>query len=265
MKAIKIFFILSIVLLVSSCSNRETIRKPINIDRIHRIAEANAILAELDDLIEDLDNVTKNPNYNSKYCGKYTVQNTPTAKKISFNFQEQCSRRKKGNVRGKLILVYEVNSPNKPILRATHITFENFSIDGVKIQGNETRKLTRQGETPTHEVIANIEVIWKDNTKATYKGTRLSRKVKGAKTATFVDDEYLVEGDLDVKLRDNKPYTLAVKTPLLRKAICRFYVSGRLHIKYDNEEGILDYGDGACDNKATFTHTNGKVETVILK
>lgn len=265
MKAIKAIFILSVILLTSSCTNRETIRRPINIDRIHRIAEANTILADLDNLIEDVDNVTKNPNYDSKYCGKYTVQNTPTTKRVVFNFQEQCGRRKKGNVQGKLILVYEINSPNTPFLRATHISFENFSIDGVKIQGNETRKLIRLGETPTLEIIANIEVVWKDNTKATYKGTRLSKKIKGANTGTYRDDEYLVEGNLDVKLRDNKPYTLMVKTPLLRKAICKFYVSGRLHVKYDNEEGILNYGDGACDNKATFTHPNGKVETVILK
>ena len=52
---------------------------------------------------------------------------------------------------------------------------------------------------------------------------------------------------------------------LKRDMSCRFIVSGILKIERPNMEGTIDFGDGNCDNVATFTDDEGNETEIKLK
>jgi len=55
-----------------------------------------------------------------------------------------------------------------------------------------------------------------------------------------------------------------VLTPLRREVICAYFVSGTFDVQRTNFGGVFDFGDGSCDNQATFTFNNGTVIPVVL-
>ncbi len=50
----------------------------------------------------------------------------------------------------------------------------------------------------------------------------------------------------------------------MKEAICYFFVSGNVEIERPNVSGVLDYGNGECDNLAIFTTSNGEVIEISL-
>ena len=50
----------------------------------------------------------------------------------------------------------------------------------------------------------------------------------------------------------------------MKEAICYFFVSGNVSIERPNISGVIDYGDGDCDNLAIFTTSDGEVIEILL-
>ncbi|OSY87439.1 hypothetical protein WH52_11220 [Tenacibaculum holothuriorum] len=257
MRTYKIFFLAIITLSIFSCSNRDEIVKPVNLNILNRIAEAKTIISDIDDLIFDVDNISKDPKLDTKFCGSYTTKETSNSKTITFNFKEKCSR-KNGEIKGKMILEYIYNNEIPKRLIEIKTNFNELIINGIKVKGSELREIVNRNNTRTITTNANVNIIWKDNSNSTYRSTRIIKINK---------DEHYTEttGSVNAKLRDNKEYVLEITTPLIKKLNCRFYSEGKLKIIDGDNSGTLDYGDGKCDNKAIFTDKNGNRETITLK
>jgi len=67
--------------------------------------------------------------------------------------------------------------------------------------------------------------------------------------------------------RDGTIFTSTISTdkPLRREMACRFIVSGVVQISKGDRQGTFDYGDGTCDNKATFTNSKDEVKEITLR
>ncbi|NNL31869.1 MAG: hypothetical protein HKO80_01555, partial [Flavobacteriaceae bacterium] len=52
--------------------------------------------------------------------------------------------------------------------------------------------------------------------------------------------------------------------PLRREVICYYFVSGSIDVERTNFSGVFDFGEGDCDNMATFTFDTGEVVDIVL-
>lgn len=158
--------------------------------------------------------------------------------------------------RGKIITVYTA-----PIIlpgsKAT-TTFDGFYTDSIKVEGTH---IVQNNSTGGHLVL-NIKVengkltapsgnfiMWNKNVTLT--------QIEGSSTIhNPLDDVFSITGSGNgtVKHGDNTiQWSTEILEPLIRKFICRWTVKGTQRITVNGITGILNYGNGDCDNKATLT------------
>ncbi|NNC44857.1 MAG: hypothetical protein HKN99_03145, partial [Winogradskyella sp.] len=80
----------------------------------------------------------------------------------------------------------------------------------------------------------------------------------------FSDNVFEISGNWTTTFVNGNTHTYEVLTPLRREVICTYFVSGSIDIQRTNFGGVFDYGEGECDNQATFTFNNGNVINITL-
>lgn len=148
------------------------------------------------------------------------------------------------------------------------VTFDNLTIDGVKMAGTQTA--TNEGVKngkQTFTWTGNITLTKADNTSVTRNETRTREFIAGFDTpAIQTDDVIQISGSSTVTKSDKTTYSRVILVPLVRKGDCDFITAGTVEISRSGAEKFtLDYGTGACDNKATVTRGTTKKEIVLKK
>jgi hypothetical protein len=190
----------------------------------------------------------------------FTVTVTPRQKgvfpkTVTIDFGSGCEVR--GHMRkGKIITVYtgRLHVPGSKAVTS----FENFSIDSFKIEGKHTVQNTtspgsnQRSFTTTAE---NARITNVNNGKwYSWNSTRIMTQVEGNGTPFFPrDDIFSITGTRIVQSSEGKNRTIEIIEPLLKKFACKWIVKGVVKISLNNTVGLLDFGDGNCDNKATLT------------
>jgi hypothetical protein len=88
--------------------------------------------------------------------------------------------------------------------------------------------------------------------------------IQGSDTPNRWDDIYLVTGTANGARPNGLTWEREIMTPLRVELACRFIVSGTVELHPEGRPvSLLDYGNGDCDNIATFT-MNGKTYTIHL-
>jgi len=146
------------------------------------------------------------------------------------------------------------------------VTFDNLTIDGVKMAGTQTA--TNDGVKngkQTFTWTGNVTLTNADNTSVTRIETRTREFLAGFDTpAVQTDDVIQISGSSTVTKSDKTTYTRTILVPLVRKGDCNFITAGTVEIsKSGAEKYTLDYGTGACDNKAIVTRGTSKKEIVL--
>ena len=72
------------------------------------------------------------------------------------------------------------------------------------------------------------------------------------------------EGNYTIVKQNGNLLNLSVVNPLIKAFSCEFTQSGKLSVQGEVLDGIVNYGDGTCDNQATYQHSNGLVITIDL-
>jgi hypothetical protein len=201
----------------------------------------------------------------------FTVTVTPKEKgvfpkTVTIDFGTGCEIR--GHLRkGKIITVYSghLHVPGKKAVT----TFENFSIDNFKIEGKHTLQNTtapgsnQRSFTSTAE---NAKITNLDNGNwITWNSTRTRLQVEGNGTPFFPrDDIFNITGSRRWENSEGKSWSSEIIEPLVKKFTCKWIVKGVIKISAKESTGILDFGDGSCDNKATLT-VGGDSRTITLR
>jgi len=89
--------------------------------------------------------------------------------------------------------------------------------------------------------------------------------VQGKGTRTWGDNVFLITGNVTTTFKDGAVFTSKITAPLRREMACRFIVSGIVEISKGDRQGTLDFGDGTCDNMATFKNAEGVVTAFTLR
>lgn len=188
--------------------------------------------------------------------------------KITINFGNGCTGRD-GRVRkGKIITVYTGHLVWAGSVAET--TFEDYYVNDIKVEGSH-----RIENKSTSDVLSfETKVIDGKLTNAQgdyihWNRTRSITQVDGQGTPWVPgDDAFSVVGNGSgtVKKGDHTcEWTSTNVEPLIKNFSCRWIVKGKQAIqRTGGYQGVVDFGNGDCDNKATLV-VNGFSAEITLK
>ena len=246
------------------------------------ISDADAIaVVESDDLSDDISNVVddylmENEGMSSKSeseaktsdilpCVTKTIVISGTTKTVTLDFGEGCELPNGNILSGKIIMNYVVDTDVASFM--VTYTFENFFFNDISVEGENSLVRTRANNNgnPESTLTIDMKVTWPDGVFASRKGTKIREWIEGSDTRTFGDNVFLITGNWTATFKNGTVVAANITTPLRREMACRFIVSGAVELQKNDRTGILDFGDGSCDNVATFTNENGESREITLK
>lgn len=136
------------------------------------------------------------------------------------------------------------------------VTYENFYVDSVNIEGGATR--TFVGTDSTQRVFSNVSdltLTFPDSTILYRKSERMRTLAEGFETPFYHgDDLILIEGFVNYEFLNGRTFLKTIIEPLTKTGACRFITQGTVSFTINGEQfAELDYGDGSCDDVATIT------------
>lgn len=148
-------------------------------------------------------------------------------------------------------------------------SFDNYFIDDNQILGNKyVYRYMNENQHRISEIISDGSVILAEEAGTiTWHAERVREAIEGSETHYKYDDVIEITGTSNSTLADGTEITCVITTPLVRdnKEGCfRYIVSGVREILKGDEEIIINYGDGTCDNLAEITR-DGVTEIIEIK
>jgi hypothetical protein len=166
--------------------------------------------------------------------------------------------------KGKMILSY-TRDPEAQQITITK-TLEDFYFNNKNIVGGKTivKVLSNNNGNPQFTKTTDITIIWPNGAQASRNGVKVREWVEGFDSGVWSDNVFEVTGNWTTTFVNGNTHSYEVVIPLRREVICYYFVSGSIDVERTNFSGVFDYGDGECDNNATFTFDNGTVVDIIL-
>ena len=167
-------------------------------------------------------------------------------------------------LRGQIIFDYTRNPDAQQIL--INYNLVDFYVDAKSVMGSRSilKELSNENGNPqfTHDL--DVTVIWPNGAQASREGTSIREWVEGFGSGTFSDNVFEITGNWTATFVNGNTHSYEILTPLRREVICIYFVSGSFNVQRTNFGGVFDYGDGECDNQATFTFNNGTEIPITL-
>ncbi|MBT8277589.1 MAG: hypothetical protein KJO41_01210 [Bacteroidia bacterium] len=269
-----LFTVLAISLFIVGCSKDE----PVNDDpqqqdysEVSRSAEIDLASDAMDDIALDVYETQEMSeqgravaNFNLPDCVTITVVIEQNYREITIDFgTEGCLVH--GNIlKGKIILTYTRN----PEAQEVYITksLEDFYFNAKNIQGGKTilKQLSNENGNPQFTKTSDLTVIWPNGAQASRGGIKIREWVEGFASGIFSDNVFEITGNWSTTFVNGNTHNYEVIIPLRREVICYYFVSGSIDVERTNFSGVFDFGEGDCDNMATFTFDTGEVVDIVL-
>jgi hypothetical protein len=274
MKKILISF-LTLTVLFSSCKKVEEaideIQKDKTMSSDNNIAEdeADDISVIADEAYSYGELKSRGGSGGSSFMGDTVkIIRSKTDSTITIDFGNGVLSNKTGKTRkGKIIVKF--NGGYKVIGSAISQTFDNYFVNGKKIEG--TRSITYKGDTsgmPKWTIQSDLTITKADGKKVTWSSTRTRIMVAGSGTPlNWYDDEYTVSGSANGTTSNGDVYTMTIGKPLFMKlsfgapSVCKYIIDGTITYTRGIRVASLDYGYGgitSCDNQAELNYNGNK-------
>lgn len=160
-----------------------------------------------------------------------------------------------------------VSAPPRTLGATRNITFEDFYIDSVNIDGNILK--TCEDTTVSHReftALSDLVFTFTDETYITRHAERTTF-VEGLETPyDYSDDVFTISGFADSESSEGLTFSRVITNPLIKPATCRFITQGTVNF-YKNDElfAELDYGNGECDDIALITKDGETIQITLGK
>lgn len=173
---------------------------------------------------------------------------------------------------GKIITTYtgRLIEPGK----SATTTFENYRVDSISVSGTHT--ITNTGTLTTRQYTVEVTNARLNRANGNYiqrSARRVITQIEGLVTPLIAsDDVFRIEGSASGTAKRGNlalSWESSITEPLIKRFSCAWIVRGKVEVvrRGQNQNspwtGLLDYGTGTCDNKATLT-VNGQVRQIIL-
>lgn len=187
-------------------------------------------------------------------------------KTITIDFGDGCEG-PGGKIRsGKIIITY---TDRKYVPGAVWVyTLENYTVNGIALEGTKTLTNVSGSESDYlsfNKLLEGGKATWPDGSFATREVNKTFTWIRATRP---VNDEFHVEGDASGVTKDGVAYEVDILSKLIYKRKCRragvhIAVQGLKSVIKGEEEILIDFGDGECDNLVTITK-NGESTVVDL-
>lgn len=200
------------------------------------------------------------------------VQPTVFPKTVVLDFGAGCNSH--GHLRsGKITTVYTGRLSESG--KSATTTFDNFKIDSLVVEG--TQKITNSTVPGSNQrqftvEVTNAKLTRPDGNYEEWAATHVNTQIEGNGTPLPADDIFRITGNSYGKTRHGNllvSWTSEIGEPLVKKFSCRWFSKGTLKTVRNGLPsntpwvGLLDFGNGTCDNTATLT-INGNVRQITL-
>lgn len=167
-------------------------------------------------------------------------------------------------IKGQIVFDYTRDTEAQQIMINYNLIDFYFDAKNVIASRSILKELSNDNGNPqfTHDL--SITVIWPNGVQASREGTRIREWVEGFGSGVFSDNVFEITGDWTATFVNGNTHTYEVITPLRREVICAYFVSGSFDVQRTNFGGVFDFGEGECDNQATFTFNNGTEVPITL-
>lgn len=188
--------------------------------------------------------------------GSQTITSTGVTQKITIDFGTAGLTGKHGNIlKGKIIVDLDLRTLVLGSSRT--ITYENFTINGISVTGSN--KITFGGWTtaqhPFWAISGENIITLADGKTITWKAERRLEFTSGL--TTLWGEGYILTGSASGINAEGKAYTMTIDTnnPLIGSTLYPYITKGSVSVTIGQSTGVIDYGDGTQDNKATLTYS----------
>lgn len=197
-------------------------------------------------------------------CVTITVVIEAMSREITVDFGTEGCVINGNTFKGKMILSYMRNPEAQQITISK--TLEDFYFNNKNIVGGKTivKVLSNENGNPQFTKTTDITVIWPNGAQASRNGVKVREWIEGFSSGVWSDNVFEVTGNWTTTFVNGNTHSYEVVIPLRREIICYYFVSGSIDVERTNFSGVFDYGEGDCDNQATFTFDNGTVIDITL-
>jgi len=211
-------------------------------------------------LSEELPTLTKS-SPNDRYlpdCVTITVVIVQNMKTVTLDFGDGCELRNGNFVSGKIIFEYERDP--EAATKMISYSFEDFYFNRKNIAGGGSILRERSNENGNHQSTKtfDITVTWPDGSFASKVGVKVREWIEGQDTQAWGDNVFLITGNGTFTKKNGTVLSAEIVEPLRRELACKFLVSGIVNLTKNENKGVLNYGDGACDDLATISINGGE-------
>lgn len=271
----KLVFILGISILMFSCSKDDN---PVN----NSLTDADLVIASekssfsdnLDinyssELADNYDSYTERSTQSTfSTCATVAIDNaTPGQfpKTITVDFGSSCTIN--GITRSGTLTITITDYVMNYGSVMTIVRGSNYYVNGYKVEGTIVyENTTTNPSIPSWDRdLTNGKITTPVGGVYTYTDSRSMQLIEGAGTLTLTDNVYKATSGTRTVYRPNNTYlTSTIVTPLIKSYSCAYISEGSLDLQGTFLDGVLDYGNGNCDNQATYTHVTGQVFNISL-
>jgi len=270
------YFLLSgLIVGLGACNDDNEVGIGIDESTIKAEVIMDAAFEDIDDMVTISMSATDGPDEGRTATGHddrlacADVTHDKENQTITIDFGDGCED-PRGRVRAGII---NISYTGRRFLPGSVIitTFDNFSIDSIKIEG--TRTVTNITEIvddhlsrPKFSItLVDGKMTWPDGTFATRNIDRVRTWVRALNP---LDDEHHIDGTANGINKEGVDYSVVITETLVFKRRCRLEetrvfipVSGIKEINKGGQVYVVNFGDGHCDNIITVTH--GDITKVI--
>lgn len=256
---VNFFFVVIALLFVLSCqkdkSTTDVDNSPFNSNSVEKNALiATAAFDELNDFAQSGFEATSRKGETFGSCPSVSVNFMTTPFSILLDWGTGCLYGD-GITRSGTIIITLSGMMNEKNSVAT-MRIENFIADGKKISG--TTKITYLGPNagnnwPRYSIVSEGKIEFPDKSVVTCRSESVRLQAEGSKTTSITDDVWRTEIQSARGVnKDGTTWTGKTTKVMIKKGDCKWYNSGTFVITPETGDvKTIDFGDGACDNKAT--------------
>ncbi len=166
------------------------------------------------------------------------------------------------------VITIEISGPLQANGSTRTVTYKDFAVDTVTVNGTSTVKFT--GDTKTTSISTYMDDLtfkYSKTKEIKWKGQKIREWKEGSGTQMDMRDDVInITGSVNATTSAGDTYLKEITEPLVRKGGCWFIVKGKFRLTIKKTVySTLDYGNGDCDAKATLTKGTETIEIDLAK
>lgn len=262
-------------LLFTACTDNEStepVSQEEDLTEMVQSTEMDQISASLEDVIieiyEDQESAEAKGIMNSRTafdtCVTVSLDMEQNFRQLTVDFAEGGCIIRGHLYEGQIVITYERDPQAQNIFLG--YVLNNFYFDNKHVMGNNSilKELSNDQGNPQFTHTVDLTVVWPNGMQASREGQIVREWIEGFDTGVFTDNVFEFTGYWNASFVNGGSHSYEIILPLRREVTCYHFVSGSIDVERTFFGGVLDYGEGACDNLATFTFSDGTEIDIVL-